>query len=471
MNQPRIIQGGMGIGVSDWRLARAVALSGQMGVVSGTALTHVLVRRLQDGDSGGHMRRALASFPVQEISERVLARYYIPGGKAQDAPYKNPPMFTLKPARELEELTVLANFAEVFLAKEGHEGLVGINYLEKVQLPTLASLFGALLAGVDYVLVGAGIPRQIPGVIDALIRGEDVSLKVHVDGAARGEEHEIHFSARRLLGDQVSALSRPKFLAIISSATLAKSLARATPPPDGFVVEAPEAGGHNAPPRGALELSELGEPVYGERDAIDLEAIAALGLPFWLAGSVASPKGLADALAAGACGIQVGTAFAFCHESGFTPKLKQRAVAFARKPDTRVRTDAKASPTGFPFKLMDLEGTLARQELYAARRRPACDVGLLRAPYRALDGSVGYRCPAEDEAAYVKKGGEPDACEGRMCLCNGLLASIGQPQVRSEGCVEPAIVTSGNDLSCVRALTSDAGHDYSAADVVAYLLG
>jgi nitronate monooxygenase len=31
---PIIIQGGMGAGVSDWRLARAVSITGQLGVVT-----------------------------------------------------------------------------------------------------------------------------------------------------------------------------------------------------------------------------------------------------------------------------------------------------------------------------------------------------------------------------------------------------------------------------------------------------
>jgi NAD(P)H-dependent flavin oxidoreductase YrpB (nitropropane dioxygenase family) len=41
---PVIIQGGMGVAVSSWRLARAVARTGQLGVVSGTALEIVIAR-------------------------------------------------------------------------------------------------------------------------------------------------------------------------------------------------------------------------------------------------------------------------------------------------------------------------------------------------------------------------------------------------------------------------------------------
>ena len=77
----------MGAAVSNWRLAQAVARLGQLGVVSGTALDVVFARRLQDGDPGGHMRRGLDRFPVPEMAERIWGRYYIPGGKAETAPY------------------------------------------------------------------------------------------------------------------------------------------------------------------------------------------------------------------------------------------------------------------------------------------------------------------------------------------------------------------------------------------------
>ena len=62
---------------------------------------------------------------------------------------------------------MVSNFVEVFLAREGHKNPVGINFLEKVQMPHLASIYGAMLAGVGYVLMGAGIPLHIPGVLDA----------------------------------------------------------------------------------------------------------------------------------------------------------------------------------------------------------------------------------------------------------------------------------------------------------------
>lgn len=78
---PIIIQGGMGAGVSDWRLARAVSLAGQLGVVSGTAIDLIIARRLQLGDPGGHVRRALVEFPVAEVADRILGRYFIKDGR------------------------------------------------------------------------------------------------------------------------------------------------------------------------------------------------------------------------------------------------------------------------------------------------------------------------------------------------------------------------------------------------------
>ena len=162
----------MGAGVSDWRLARAVSQTGQLGVVSGTALGRhprpaAASRRSRrpDAPRAGTVSRA-------RRRRKILADYFIPGGKPANAPFKLSPLPGLNPSPDFVALTVAANFAEVFLAKEGHGGLVGINFLEKIQFPTLPSIFGAMLAGVDYVLMGAGIPRAIPGVLDRLARGE-----------------------------------------------------------------------------------------------------------------------------------------------------------------------------------------------------------------------------------------------------------------------------------------------------------
>ena len=471
MKHPRVIQGGMGAAVSNWRLARTVSQLGQLGVVSGTAMDTVLARRLQAGDPEGHMRRAMAQFPVPEMAQRVLDRYFIPGGKAPGTRFKPVPMFTAQPSVALQELTIVANFVEVYLAKEGHDGVVGINLMEKLQLPNLASLYGAMLAGVDYVLMGAGIPREIPGALDALADHRPASLKLHVEQEGPEDDSRIHFDPRTILPMELPPLKRPLFLAIIASVTLALALARkANGKVDGFVIEQPTAGGHNAPPRGALQLNERGEPIYGPRDEVDLQKIREIGLPFWLAGSYAEPGRLREALELGAAGVQVGTAFALCVESGLAPHIKESLIAAALGGQVSVFTDPNASPTGFPFKVAQLNGSLSEAEVYAARPRN-CDLGYLRTIYKRADGTLGFRCPAEPVDTFVKKGGDLAETVGRKCLCNGLMANVELPQQRDEGYPELPLVTAGDDLKNLRRLLRPGASSYSAADVIEYLMG
>lgn len=484
---PRLIQGGMGAGVSGWRLAREVAALGQLGVVSGTALDTLLVRRLWAGDAGGHLRRALEAFPAQSIAQRVLSRYWRkPGGVDAHAAY---PLLALPGARlsvERERLLVAANFVEVYLAKEGlgsggesggvggSGGKVGINYLHKIQFPLLASLYGAMLAGVDVVLMGAGVPWEIPGVLGLLAQHKEATIALDLTG---GDEHDaqLSFDPRAMWQmegpDPLPELTRPKFLAIVSSVVLAKALIkRSAGGMDGFVVEAPTAGGHNAPPRGPQQLSATGEPIYGPRDDADPAQMRELGLPFWLAGGYASKDKLQSAMAAGAHGVQVGTAFAFCEESGLDPHLRQRFVDAAVEHKTSVFTDPSASPTSFPFKVAALEGTLSERDVYSQRPR-ICDLGYLRRAYRKPDGTIGYRCPGEPVDDYLRKGGTIEETVGRKCLCNALVANVGMPQVRKDGYEEPAMLTAGNDLECIEHFVDAQRRTYHARDVVEAILG
>jgi len=460
----------MGVAVSDWRLANAVARAGQLGVVSGTALDLVMARRLQTGDEDGKVRNALGHFPLPDVSRRLLDRYFIPGGKSNEKPFRSKPVPAHRPSRHLQELLVAANFVEVFLAKEGHSQPIGINFLEKIQAPTLPSLFGAMLAGVDYVLMGAGIPRAIPGILDRLAEGKDVELRLDVAGADRGEEFMTEFSPAAFFESAPPPLARPRFLAIVSSATLASMLARkSSGRVDGFVVEGPTAGGHNAPPRGRTELSESGEPVYGLRDVADLEAFKELGLPFWLAGSFGGPGGLPKALEAGAAGIQVGTAFAFCSESGIDPDLKEQVLAMAHEGRLSVFTDPKASPTGFPFKVAALSGTLSEEDVYDRRVR-RCDLGYLRHAVKKEDSSLEWRCASEPVDDFVRKGGDIEETVGRKCICNALMANIGLAQIGADGVLENPLLTSGDAITELKQFLQPGASSYSASDVIEKLL-
>lgn len=464
---PAIIQGGMGVAVSGWRLARAVSRAGQLGVISGTAMDAVIARRLQDGDEGGHYRRALEHFPSPAMAQRVLDKYFIEGGRAEDASYKPLPKLTIDTSVAAQELALVGNFAEVWLAKEGHDGVVGTNCLEKIQMANPTAILGAMLAGVDYVLMGAGIPREIPQLIRALAAGRVGRIPVDVSGGT--EHHYVEADPVALLGDDLPLLTRPNFLAIISLDQLASYLHRDPEiRPDGFIVERPPAGGHSAPPRGKMVLDEHGAPVYGARDEADLTKMAAIGLPFWMAGAYGTSERVAAAVAAGAQGVQVGTVFALSSDSGLTDEARALLLGRLRDGELVVRNDPRASPTGFPFKVISVDGTVSQQEVYDARPR-LCDLSYLRQAYQREDGSIGYRCAAEPVHMFVKKGGSVDDTVGRKCLCNGLVATIGMAQHRKDGYVEDRIMTLGEDLDGPRELIARHPQGWSAVEAVAYL--
>jgi len=458
------------VGVSNWRLANAVSRLGQLGVVSGTALDSLFVRRLADGDEGGHMQRGLEAFPFPEMARRIWQDYFVPGGKPSGAPYPIVPMHQRKDTRKLVELCMVSNFVEVFLAKEGHRNPVGINFLEKVQLPHLPSIYGAMLAGVGYVLMGAGIPLHIPGVLDAYAAHAAAEYKLNVTGAVPGQDTMMRLDPADFIDGPLPFLNRPRFLAIVSSNTLATTmLRRASGRVDGLVIETPTAGGHNAPPRGKLQLNAAGEPVYGERDHVNIQELRALGVPFWLAGGYGNAAKLREALEQGAAGIQVGTAFAFSRESGMRADLKKRLMAQAIAGTGEVFTDPVASPTGFPFKVALLEGTSSAFPIYQERKR-VCDLGYLRDPYSTADGNIGYRCSAEPVANYLAKGGKAEDTVGRKCLCNALMANVGHAQMRKDDVEEPALVTVGDDLNTIATFLKPGRDSYGAADVVESLL-
>lgn len=452
---PEIIQGGMGAAVSNWRLARAVSLRGELGVISGTAMDSIMLRRLQDGDLDGSVRRALAAFPDQSWIGPILEKWYIPGGRAAEATYKVKQMPTAELSLEAQALVIIANFMEVYLAKEGHNGFVGINLLEKIQLVTLPSLFGAMLAGADAVLMGGGIPLAIPGVLDGLARCEPVEMKLNLVESHTDQTHMLSFDPNDFSACFDGPLKRPHFLAVISSDVLAKTLVRkASGKVDGFVVEHYSAGGHNAPPRR--------DGVYSERDVCNIEKLKAFEQPFWLAGSYASPERFKEAKAAGARGIQVGTAFACADESGVTPEIKLELVQRYLNDDLDVITDFQASPTGYPFKRVDLKDSVPAEECRV------CDLGYLRHVFEKEDGTLDYRCPSGPLKPFLNKGGTEAESEGKRCLCNGLLGTIGMAQIRKGVTVEP-LVTWGEDMSFLRRVLGEGQYSYTAGQLIDFL--
>ncbi len=463
---PKIIQGGMGVS-SDWCLPNKVSSLGQLGTVSGVTLEKVVAMILQFGDIQGHIRRALASFPFPNISRRVLEEYYVVGGIKEGTALKRPPFFSINPSELLISLTICANYAFVWLAKNGHKNPVSINFLEKIAMPHLYAIFGAMLAGVDFVTMGAGIPRQVPAVLDNFSIGQPAEYRIPVCGQMI-KEWVMRFNPSEFFGVELKnqlPLKKPGFIPIISSNTLAEILTSKCKLPvgsiSGFVVERNTAGGHNARPRKG--------DTYGEKDEVNFVELKKLGLPFWIGGSYASPEKLKLAISLGAEGIQVGSIFALCEDSSMEIWIRQRLRSLGWKGELRVRTDRRISSSGFPFKVAELDGTISEEVVYQARRR-VCEYGALVSLYEKPDGTIGYRCPGEPVTAYRHKGGKEADTVGRGCLCSGLITTA-RFAGRSLLWPEPPVVTIGDDLSFLRKLMVSPESSYTAEQVINYLLG
>lgn len=466
--KPNIIQGGMGIGVSSWQLARRVAELGEIGVVSGTGIDSVLVREFQEGDPFNR-RAVLKEYPDQSIVNDVIDKYYVEGGKAEDEPYDLLPIHRFDPTVRSQKILSLASFSEVRLAQRGHDGFVGINFLAKLKRYNLSAMYGAMLAGVDAIYMGAGIPTEEAKQVPKLANGEQARVRLRVDTTQHeNTDEKFHYKLNPsdILEDPPD-LDEPDFYPIIASDVLAKILDHklADEYITGWIIEKPRAGGHNAPPRNKKTDAD-GNPIYDEKDTVNLKRVRDLGYPFYLAGGYGHPEKLSEALDQGAEGVQVGSLFSLTEESGYPRSTTRDLIKAVLNDDVTVRTDGRISPTGFPFKVLELDGTLAIPEVYEDRTR-ICDLGYLQEPFLDENGSLRGRCPSEPVDDYVKKGGNREDTRGRGCLCNALMANIGHGQRQKWGEEKP-LYTAGDEIETLPFVTED-DPSYTAKDVVDYL--
>lgn len=458
---PKIIQGGMGVNISGWLLARTVSMLGQLGTVSGVALDRVVAYILQSGDPDGNIRRALANFPYPHIAQKVLEAFF------NDDPSKikrGVPVFTVKPSHLLISLTICANFALIYLAKEGHTNKVSVNYLTKVPMPLAYAITGAMLAKVDFITMGAGLATKIPQVLEDLSEGRATSYPIPIDG--QKEPYLMEFNPTEFFGEKL-ALERPGFIPIISSNLAMHTLVKKTASGSiqAGINEKPRASGHNSPPRELL-FDHNGEPIYGEKDKVNHDQLLSYGIPIYEAGASASPAILKWARSIGLAGIQVGHILAVSDESNMLEESKRLARYYGYLNQLKVKTDCRVSPTGFPFKVAQLAGTLGDKKVYEARTR-VCDQKCLANPYERPDGTIGYRCSAEPIKDYVAKGGKIEDTIGRGCLCNGLLANC---RIQTKDTYEPPIITLGPDSGFLKHLMNGPNDHYSAEQAIKYLL-
>src|SRR5690625_7888325 len=99
------------------------------------------------------------------------------------------------PAVRSLRVLIASAYSEVQLAKRVHDGYVGINLLCELKRYTLASLYGAMLAGVDAVMIGAGIPLAEARLLPDLAAGKPCRIKMEGDTSQfEGEAESFYYS-------------------------------------------------------------------------------------------------------------------------------------------------------------------------------------------------------------------------------------------------------------------------------------
>ena len=262
-----IVQGGMGVGVSAHRLAGSVAALGAMGTISSVDLRRHhpdLMERTRDLAAGKAATQA-AKEAINEANLEALGR-------------------EIGAARE----------------RAGGRGLLAINVMRAVS-EYGPSVSRALECGIDAVVVGAGLPLDLP----ELAQDHPAALLVPILSDARGVQ---------LL---VRKWERKKRL------------------PDAIVIEHPRlAGGH----LGAAKIADLHDPRFEFENVIP-QALAFLRsagiekeIPLIAAGGIRRFDDIARVQALGAAAAQLGTPFAVTHECDAHANFK-RVLAQARDED------------------------------------------------------------------------------------------------------------------------------------------
>ncbi|WP_255033722.1 nitronate monooxygenase family protein [Rhodoferax sp. TH121] len=258
-----IVQGGMGIGISGNRLAGSVAALGGVGTLSSVDL-----------------RR---HHPDLMEQTRELA----PGDVAKEG---------------INRANLIAIDREIAAARArtGGKGLLAINVMRAVS-EYAANVTRALEAGIDAVVVGAGLPLDLPD----LAKDHPKAALIPILSDARGVQ------------------------------LLVKKWERKKRLPDAIVIEHPRlAGGH----LGAAKIADLQNSRFDFENVIPQvrqffkDAGYEQHIPLIAAGGVRSFEDIARLQALGADAVQLGTAFAVTEESDAHAEFK-RVLAEAREED------------------------------------------------------------------------------------------------------------------------------------------
>ena len=258
-----IVQGGMGVGVSAHRLAGHVAAEGGVGTISSVDLRHHhpdLLERTRRAGLGSAAKACIDAANLEALRREIAA------------------------ARAIA----------------GRFGMLAVNIMRAVS-DYAGYVRSSLEAGVDAIVVGAGLPLDLP---DLAADHPGVAL-VPILSDARGVQLVLRkWERKRRM-------------------------------PDAIVLEHPAlAGGH----LGAARVEDLADPRFDfERSVPEtLMLLRAVGIdattPVIAAGGIRTRSDIARLQALGAAGVQLGTPFAVTSEGDAHPEFK-RVLAEAREED------------------------------------------------------------------------------------------------------------------------------------------
>jgi nitronate monooxygenase len=334
-----IIQGGMGVGVSLHPLAKAVAVEGGLGIISSACIDRLVSKRT---------------------------------GKKVN--------------------TYEAVGQEISLSK-AKNGFSGINIMAALGRDFVDSVKGAIDAGADVIISGAGLPLNLP----AIHPPKDTAL--------------------------VPIVSSARALEIIC-----KKWEKLGYRPDAVVLEGPLAGGHLGfrIDQVDLESNKLENLLPPVKDM----AIKFGDFPVIVAGGIYTHADITSFMNKGADGVQMGTRFLATVESSATDAYKE-AVVRSREEDIIV-AHRPGSPCGLPFRV------IKQSPMYVSalsqRRKPKCDKGYVL--MKDAEGKFTV-CPAKEDNKDF------------FCICNGLLSSGGYNSNEEE-----ALYTVGSNASRVDKIIS-----------------
>ncbi len=258
-----IVQGGMGVGISAHRLAGTVAANNAVGTLASVDLRRHhpdLMARTTNIGSGEDAKATINAANLEALDREIGAARRIAGGA----------------------------------------GLLAVNVMRAVS-EYAAYVRQAAASGIDAIVVGAGLPLDLP---ELAADHPKVAL--------------------------VPILSDARGIALIL-----KKWERKGRLPDAIVIEHPKhAGGH----LGAARIEDLDDPrfefeqVIPETRALLRSMGAEENVPLIPAGGINTPQRVRELFSLGASAVQVGTAFAVTEESDAHPEFK-RVLAGAKPED------------------------------------------------------------------------------------------------------------------------------------------